>query len=57
MMRWRNVDTYHLKSDEWTIARYKVGDAVRFILWHGNALIDAFGSVEDAKREAEKGMK
>lgn len=56
-MRWVSVDKYHLKAGELTIARYKVAEAVRFILWRGSALVEEFDTVEEAKQQAEKGMK
>lgn len=56
-MRWASVDKYHLRAGEWTIARYKVADAVRFILWQGSTLINVFDDAESAKWEAEKGVK
>lgn len=55
-MQWVSVDKYHIKSGEWMIARYRVGDAVKYTLWSGSKILGVFDSSEEAKREAEKGM-
>lgn len=55
-MRFTKIDEYHLRSGEWTIAKYSVTDVTKYLLWRDKVLVDVFDDADSAKRGAEKGI-
>lgn len=55
MDEWTELNPYAIAHpDGWTIAKYAVAEAWKYMLWQGNAMKGVFDASEDAKAEFER---
>jgi hypothetical protein len=48
-MRWERLSDYAIRSGDWWIAKFCLGDRCRFTVYHDRALVGVFDNPKDAK--------
>lgn len=51
-MKWLKISNYCIKSGDWTIAKYHLGDKIKYGLYRLNELKGFYSTSDDAKAQA-----
>lgn len=48
-MKWTKISDYCIQSGDWTIAKYKLADRVKYGLWFMNEIRGFYDTADEAK--------
>ena len=51
---WKKIDKYHIRLDDWTIAKMHTKDSTKYALWNGKDNHGYFDNADEAKAKYEE---
>lgn len=52
LIRWKKIDNYHIKYEQFNISKAKTGNSYKYILWLNAKIIGIYITAQEAKNDA-----